>query len=189
MEDITDADYAHAKRVCKEFEIKNLGEYHDLFVQSDTLLLVVVFKDFRNTCLKIYELDPAKVFASPGLAWQATLKKIKVKLDLLTDIGIGMLSMVEKGIARGICHSIYWYAKANNKYIKEYDKERIWYEWIKDAPQFEEYFLKNYNKESDERYFLEVDVQYLNKLHELRNDLSFLPERMNTEKKTRNAWS
>ena len=59
MEDITDADYAHAKRVCKDFEIKTLGEYHDLYVQSDTLLLVDVFENFRNMRIEIYELDPS----------------------------------------------------------------------------------------------------------------------------------
>ena len=77
MEDITDADYAHAKRVCKDFEIKNLGEYHDLYVQSDTLLLADVFENFRNMCLKIYELDPEKFLSAPGLACQAALKKQK----------------------------------------------------------------------------------------------------------------
>ena len=75
MKDITDADYAHAKRVCKDFEIKNLGKYHDLYVQSDTLLLADVFENFRNMCLEIYELDPAKFLLAPGLAWQAALKK------------------------------------------------------------------------------------------------------------------
>ena len=68
MKDITDADYAHTKRVCKEFEIKNLGEYHDLHVQSDTLLLAVVFENFRNMCLKIYKLDLAKFLSAPKLA-------------------------------------------------------------------------------------------------------------------------
>ena len=68
MEDITDADYAHAKSVCKHFEIKNLGEYHDLHVQSETLLLLAdIFQNFRNMCLKIYELDPAKLLSAPGL--------------------------------------------------------------------------------------------------------------------------
>ena len=86
MEDITDADYVHAKRVCKDFEIKNLGEYHDLHVQSDTLLLADVFENFRNMCINIYKLDPAKFLSTPGLAWQAALKKTKVKLDLLADI-------------------------------------------------------------------------------------------------------
>ena len=68
MEDITDADYAHAKRVCKDFEIKDLVEYHDLYVQSNTLLLADVFENFKNMCLKIYKLDPVKIFSAPGLA-------------------------------------------------------------------------------------------------------------------------
>ena len=71
-------------------------------------------------CLKIYELDSAKFLLAPGLACQAVLKQTKVKLDLLTDID--MLLMLVKGIRRGICHSIYRYAKANNKYMKDYDK-------------------------------------------------------------------
>ena len=106
-----------------------------------------------------------------------------------------MLLMVEKGIRGGICHSIYQYAKANNKYMKDYDKNKessyiqYWdvnnlygwamlqklpvnnFEWIKDTSQFNEDFIKNYNEESDEGYFLEVDVQYLEKLHELHNVL------------------
>ena len=88
MEDITDADYAHEKRFCKDFKIRNLGEYHDLYVQSDTLLLADVFENFRNMCPEINELDPGKFLSAPGLVWQATLKKAKVKLDLLTDIDV-----------------------------------------------------------------------------------------------------
>ena len=68
MEDITDANYAHVKRVCKDFEIKTLGEYHDFYVQSDTLLLADVFQNVRNTCLEIYELDPVKFLSAPRLA-------------------------------------------------------------------------------------------------------------------------
>ena len=68
MEDITDANYAFAKRVCEDFEIKKLEAYHDLYVQSNTLLLADVFENFRNMCLKIYELDYAKSFLAPGLA-------------------------------------------------------------------------------------------------------------------------
>ena len=91
-----------------------------MYAQSDTLLLADVFENFRNMCLKIYKHDATKCLSAPGLAWQAALKKTKVKLDLLTDIHI--LVMVEKGIRGGICHSIYRYAKANKKYIKGYDK-------------------------------------------------------------------
>ena len=68
MEDITDADYAPRKRVCKDFEIKNLGEYHDLYIQSNTLFLADVVENFRNMCLKIYERDPEKFLSAPGLA-------------------------------------------------------------------------------------------------------------------------
>ena len=71
VEDITDADYMHAKRVCKDFEIKNLGEYHDLYLKSDTLLLAV-FKNFRKICLKICHLDPVKFLSALGFTWQAT---------------------------------------------------------------------------------------------------------------------
>ena len=81
MKDITDGDYAQAKRVCKDFEINNLYG-HDLYVQSDILLLADVFENFRNICLEIYELDPAEFPSAPGLAWQTALKKTKVKLDL-----------------------------------------------------------------------------------------------------------
>ena len=75
MEDITDAEYKHAKRVWKDFKIKNLGEYHDLYVQYDTLLLANLFENFQNKCIEIYELDPAHFLSAPGLACQACLKK------------------------------------------------------------------------------------------------------------------
>ena len=73
-------------------------------------------------CLKINQLDPAKFLSASWLAWQAASKNTNVKLDLLTDIN--MLLMVQKGITGGICHSIYWYAKANNKYMKDYGKNK-----------------------------------------------------------------
>ena len=112
----------HTRKECKDFEIKNLGEYHDLYVQSDTLLLADVFEKFRNMCLKMYELDPAKFLWARGLAWEAALKKAKIKLNYLTDID--KLLMVQKGIRGGICHSIHIYANANNEYIKDYDKNK-----------------------------------------------------------------
>ena len=77
MEDIINADHAHIKGVCKDFETKKLGEYHDLYVQSDTLLLADVFENFRNMCLKIYELKYAKFLSALRLAWQAALKGLK----------------------------------------------------------------------------------------------------------------
>ena len=84
----TDADYAHAKRVRKDFEIKRIGEYHDLYVQSDTLLLADVFENFWSMSLEIYELNPAHFLTASGLAFQASLKNTKVKLGLLTYINM-----------------------------------------------------------------------------------------------------
>ena len=112
MENIENIDYRHGSNVFRRFKLKNLGEYHDLYVQSDTLLLADVFENFRNTCLKVYKLDPAHFLSLPGLAWQACLKKTNMKLELLTDYD--MLLMVEEGIRGGICHSIHRHA--NNKY-------------------------------------------------------------------------
>ena len=103
MKDITDADYAHAKRVCKDLEIKISGDFQDLNVQSDTLLLADVFQNLRNTYLEIYETDLVKLVSTPGLAWEK-LQKTKVNLDLLIDID--MLLVAEKGIRGGISHSI-----------------------------------------------------------------------------------
>ena len=122
LEDIAVADYMHVKRVCKDFEIKNLDEHHDLYLKSDKLLLAGVFKYFRKMCLKIYHLDPVEFLSAPRLAWQAALKKTEVKLELLTDID--MLLMVENGIRGGICHAFHRHAKANNKYMKDFDKNK-----------------------------------------------------------------
>ena len=78
-ENITDEDYAHAQKVWEVFKIKNFGEYHDLYVQSDTLLLADVFETFRKVCMKMYKLDPAYFLSAPRLAWNACLKKTEVK--------------------------------------------------------------------------------------------------------------
>ena len=123
MEDITDADYVHTKRVFKDFKTKNLREYHDLYVQRNTLFLADVFEKFQSMFLEMYQLDPVLFLTAPGLAGKAALKKNKLKLDLLTNIN--MLLMVEKGIRGGICCSVYWYAKVNNKYMEIYDKKKI----------------------------------------------------------------
>ena len=120
IEEISGIDYRHAEKVFNKFNIKNLGEYHDLYVHSDTLLLADILENFRNMCIEVYGLDPVYFLSAPGLAWQAYLKKRDVKLELITDVD--MLLMVEKGIRGGICHSIYRHAKANYKYMKIYDK-------------------------------------------------------------------
>ena len=84
LENITDKDYERVKKVWEAFEIKNLGECHDLYAQCDTFLLGDVFENFINKCIEIYELDPAHFLSAPGLAWQVCLKKTKVELELLT---------------------------------------------------------------------------------------------------------
>ena len=83
LENITDEDYVHAQKVWKVFKIKNLGEYHDLYVQSDTLLLADAFENFRDKCIKNYKLDPTHFLSTPGLAWQARLKKNQSKIIII----------------------------------------------------------------------------------------------------------
>ena len=99
LEEITDEDYEHAQKVLEVFEIKNLGEYHDLYVQSDTLLFADVFENFRDKCNEINELDSGHFLSAPGLSWKVFLKRTEVKLELLTDID--MLFMIEKGLEVG----------------------------------------------------------------------------------------
>ena len=207
MEDIDEIDYRHSNNVFKSFKLENLGDYHDLYVKSDTLL-ADVFENFRDMCLKEYELDPAHFVSLPGLAWQVCLKKTNIELELLTDYD--MLLMVEKGIRGGICHSIQRYAKANNKYMKNYNNNEEssyiqyldannlygWamskklptnrFKWIDNNKTAEhvinEDFIKNYNENNDKGYILEVDVKYPKRLHELHSDLLFLSERMEVNK-------
>ena len=196
LEDISDDDYAHAQKVWGVFEINNLGEYHDLYVQSDTLLLADVYENFRNMCLDKYGLDPVYFVSVLGLAWQACLKKTRVKLDY--DI----ILMIEKGIRGGICQATYRYAKANNKYMKNYDKNIEssyliyldannlygWamshklpvngFKWLKKKKlsKFNEDFIKKYDEDCNKGYFLEVDIDYPKELFNLHKDLPFLPE-------------
>ena len=93
-----------------------MGEYHDLYVQSDTKLLADVFENFKDKCIEIYDPHPDHFSSAPGLAWQACLKKTRVELGRLTDND--MLIMFEEWIRGGMCQAIHRYAKANNKYMK-----------------------------------------------------------------------
>ena len=77
---VSDEDYNHAKKVWKKFGIKNLGEYHDLYLKSDVLLLADVFEEFRRNSLENYSLDPAWYYTSPGLSWDGLLKHSGMKL-------------------------------------------------------------------------------------------------------------
>ena len=157
LENITDKDCEHVKKVWEAFEIKNLGDYDDLCVQYDTFLLADVFENFRNKCIETYELDPAHFLSAPGLAWQACFKKTKAELELLTDID--MLLMVEKRARDGIFPAIHRRAKANNKYMKNYNKDdnnlygraisqklpANGFKWAKNLSKFNEIFIINYN--------------------------------------------
>ena len=207
MEDISDTDYKHANNVFKKFNLNNSGDYHDLYVRSDTLLLADVFENFRNACLSNYGLDPAHFVSLPGLAWQACLKKTNVELELIIDYD--MLLMIEDGIRGGICHAIQRYAKANNKYMNDYKKNKessyIQYldannlygmamseklpikgfKWMVDISGIDENFVKRYNKNSSKGYILKVDVDYPRELQDLHRDFPFLPEKIvvnNTKK-------
>ena len=120
LEDITDKDYEHAQKVFKE-NCRDMGDDHDLYVQTDTILLADVFEKIREKWIEIYGLDPYYFYSAPGLAWEACLKKTGVKLELLTDID--MLLMVQKDTRGGMCQSTQRIAKANNKYMKDYDKK------------------------------------------------------------------
>ena len=179
-------------------------DYHDLYVQRDTSLLADVFEKFRDMCIDIYGLDPSYFLSAPGLAWQRCLKKTQVKLKLLTDYH--MLLMIEEGIKGGTCQSTHRYAKADNKYMKNYDKNIEssyltyldannlfgWtvsqkvpvngFKWVNDLSRFNEDFIKNYNENSDVGYFLEVDVEYPKQLFSSNKELPFLPERKKLEK-------
>ena len=97
---IKEDEYAHAQNVWQKFEIENLKQYHDLYLMTDTLLLADVFEQFRDMCLKNYELDPVHSYTAPGLTWKAALKMTKVKLDLLTDIDQHIF--IEDGIRGGV---------------------------------------------------------------------------------------
>ena len=131
IENIADADHKYVKRVWKDFKIKNLGEYHNLYVQRNTLLVVDVFESFSSKCIEIYELDSAKLLSTPALAWQSCLNETEIELEILTDID--MLLIIEKGIRGGICHAIHQYGKTNNKYMNDYNKDKESYLMYWDA--------------------------------------------------------
>ena len=204
MENIIDIDYTHATRLFKEFKMNNLGDYHDLYVQSDTLLLADIFENFRDMSLKIYGLDPAYFVSLPGFAWHACLKITGVNLELFT--GINMLLMIESGMRGGVCHVMRSYVEANNKYMNNYDENKEssllfnfdannlcgcsmikklpvgGFKWVKNVSRIDEEFIKNYDENGDIGHFLKVDLEYPKTLHDLHSDLPFLPEKMRINK-------
>ena len=97
-----------------------MGEYHDLYLESDILLLSDVLENFRKTCMQYYKLDPCHYFTSPGLSWNAMLKMTDIKLDLISVID--MYQFIEKGMRGGISYIANRYGKGNNKYMKNYNE-------------------------------------------------------------------
>ena len=197
MSSISEEDYQHAQRVWKEFGIHNLGDYHDLYLRTDVVLLAKVFEAFGDTCLKHYKLDPAHFYTFPGLAWYACLKCTGIKLELLTDPD--MLLMFEQGIRGGITQAVHKYALANNKYMGDkfdpnedttylqYLDANNLYGWAMSQPLPTGRFKwvdVNPNQISelatltDKGYILEVDVRYPTELHDSHNDFPFMCERM-----------
>ena len=198
-EHISDEDYNHAKNVWNTFNLKTMGEYHDLYLKSDILLLADVFENFRKTCLQYYKLDPCHYFTSPGLSWDAMLKMTDIKLELMTDID--MFQFIEKGMRGGISYIANRYGKANNKYMKDYNKDKPskyimyldannlygWamsqylptggFRWMKQK-KIDNLDLGKYDKESKKGLILEVDLEYPKELHDLHNDYPLAPEKV-----------
>ena len=197
MFSISEEDYQHAQRVWKKFGIRDLGDYHDLYLRTDVVLLANVFEAFRDTCLKHYKLDPAHFYTSPGLAWHACLKCTGIRLELLTDPD--MLLMFERGIRGGITQAVRKYTSANNKYMGDkfnpnkdttylqYLDANNLYGWAMSQPLPTGGFkwadvnpneISELATRNDKGYLLEVDVSYPKELHNPHNDLSFMCERM-----------
>ena len=134
MSGISDSDYKHACSVWREFGIRNMGEYHDLYLRTDVILLANVFESFRRVCLENYGFDPSHFYTVPGLAWKACLKKTGVSLKLLLDPD--KLLMFEQGIRGRITQSVHRWAAPNNPYMgSDYDpshptKYDIWMQTI-----------------------------------------------------------
>ena len=196
---ISDEDYKHAQNVWNKFNLKNMGEYHDLYLASDILLLADVFENFRKTCLKYYKLDPCHYFTSPGLSWDAMLKMTDIKLELMTDID--MFQFIEKGMRGGISYIANRYGKANNKYMKKYNEKapskyimyldvNNLYGWAMSQylptggfrwmtkNQINKIDLAKYKEDSDKGIILEVDLEYPEELHDLHNDYPLGPEKI-----------
>ena len=187
-------DYNHAKKVWDLFKLNNLREYHDLYVCADTAQLSDVFVNFRNLCLKDYNLHPAYFFSTHYLVFEAMLKTTKVRIELFTDID--MILMSEKAIRGGLTQVVERHAVANHKYVPSYDKSKksIFLQYL-DANSLYGYakchklaldgckwgnasivtdkFVKDYDINSDQGYLLEADVEYPVRLRINHKDYRF----------------
>ena len=176
-----------------------MGEYHDLYFESDVLLLTDVFENFRKTCMQYYKLDPCHYFTSPGLSWDAMLKMTNIKLELMTDID--MFQFIEKGMHDGVSYITNRYGEANNKYIKEYDEKAPskyimyldannlygWamsqylptgnFKWMTNK-KIEQINLGKYKTDDKKGLILEVDLEYPQELHDMHNDYPVCPEKV-----------
>ena len=201
MSGVSDGDYEHARRVWRDFGIKNMGEYHDLYLKTDVVLLANVFEEFRRVYMENYRLDLAHFYTAPGLTWKACLKKTKICLELLLDPD--MLLMFERGIRRGITQSVHRWASANNpymgseykpnrptKYLQYLDTNNLYgwamsqplptggFRWVNISSYGGQAWVDELANHSDHGYLLEVDVVYPRKLHDYHNDLAFMCARM-----------
>ena len=187
---ITDEEYEHAKQVWETFGCRNLGDYHDLYVATDTLLLADVFENFRNVCQEKYGLDPAHYYSAPGLSWDALLKKTGVELELLTDLDMHLF--IERGMKGGISMASKRYAKANNPLVEGYDPTQPtnyityldannlygWamslplpkknFHWKRVMPTEEQIMKVKWN--SWKGWILKVDLEYPAYLHDAHNN-------------------
>ncbi|XP_068720420.1 uncharacterized protein [Montipora capricornis] len=202
-EHISGDQHKHAQNVWNTFHLKNMGEYHDLYLKSDILLLADVFENFRKTCLQYYKLDPCHYFTSPGLSWDAMLKMTDIKLELMTDID--MFQFIEKGMRGGTSYIANRYGKANNRYMKTYDEKAPskyimyldannlygWamsqylptsgFKWLA-KNQIDKIDLAKYKEDSNKGLILEVDLEYPKELHDLHNDYPLATEKVKVNK-------
>ena len=181
--------------------VRNIGDYHDLYLRTDVVLLANVFEAFRDTCLKHYSLDPVHFYMAPGLAWKACLKKTGVRLELLKDPD--MLLMFERGIRGGITQVVLRSASANNKYMGDLynpSKESSYlqylntnnlYGWAMSQPlptskfkwvEIDQDQISDLAASKIKGYLLEVDVRYPTDLHDSHNDLPFMCDKMKINK-------
>ena len=193
QEGISEENYQHARKVWNEFSCRNMGDYHDLYLKSDVLLLADVMESFRKICEKNYELDPAHFFITPGLAWDAMLKMTDVELELLEDVD--QVLMIENGIRGGNSNVFKRFASANNKFMSNFSPEETsrflvyldannLYGWAMSQPlpvgEFEwmdEKDLENWRDLGESKgCILEVDLLYPEELHDLHNDFPLAPE-------------